>query len=70
MALLNVDPEKQADAFYRYKMPRVMTKVEGNGNGIKTVVCNFFSPPWASVTVSKLQGSCALTGSSKDGTTS
>jgi translation initiation factor 5 len=40
MALLNVDPEKQADAFYRYKMPRVMTKVEGNGNGIKTVVCN------------------------------
>eukprot|EP00667_Euglena_gracilis_P014527 EG_transcript_15062 len=40
MALLNVDPEKQADAFYRYKMPRILTKVEGNGNGIKTVVCN------------------------------
>eukprot|EP00668_Euglena_longa_P015504 GGOE01019590.1.p1 GENE.GGOE01019590.1~~GGOE01019590.1.p1 ORF type:complete len:401 (-),score=114.41 GGOE01019590.1:210-1412(-) len=40
MAMLNVDPEKQADAFYRYKMPRILTKVEGNGNGIKTVVCN------------------------------
>lgn len=40
MALLNVDPEKQSDAFYRYKMPRIQLKVEGNGNGIKTVVCN------------------------------
>lgn len=40
MAMLNVDPEKQADQFYRYKMPRVQIKVEGNGNGIKTVICN------------------------------
>lgn len=40
MAMLNVDPEKQHDAFYRYKMPRIQVKIEGNGNGIKTVICN------------------------------
>jgi len=40
MALINVDPEKQTDPFYRYKMQRVITKIEGNGNGIKTVVPN------------------------------
>jgi len=40
MAMLALDIEKQNDPFYRYKMPRVMIKVEGNGNGIKTVVCN------------------------------
>eukprot|EP00906_Rhabdomonas_costata_P012699 RCo018275 len=40
MAMINVDPEKQEDAFYRYKMPKAITKVEGNGNGIKTVVVN------------------------------
>lgn len=39
MASLNVNREN-SDAFYRYKMPALMAKVEGKGNGIKTVVVN------------------------------
>ena len=39
MAMINVNCET-SDAFYRYKMPALIAKVEGKGNGIKTVIVN------------------------------
>jgi len=38
MAMINI--RETSDTFERYKMPRLIAKIEGKGNGIKTVVVN------------------------------
>jgi len=39
MANVNIN-RNLSDQFYRYKMPKLLAKVEGKGNGIKTVIVN------------------------------
>lgn len=36
----NIGASNTNDAFYRYKMPMMVTKTEGKGNGIKTNIVN------------------------------
>jgi len=39
MTIVNIRRDVD-DKFYRYRMPLLETKIEGRGNGIKTVVPN------------------------------
>jgi translation initiation factor 5 len=42
MPLVNIRRDV-TDPFYRYKMESIVSKIEGKGNGIKTVVANLTS---------------------------
>ncbi|KAJ3417582.1 hypothetical protein HDV05_000039 [Chytridiales sp. JEL 0842] len=39
MSVINIRSDIK-DKFYRYKMPKLLSKIEGKGNGIKTVIPN------------------------------
>jgi len=40
MTSINIGANNQDDAFYRYKMPKLVSRVEGRGNGVKTNIVN------------------------------
>jgi len=40
MATINIGADNAGDAFYRYKMPKLQSVVEGRGNGVKTNIVN------------------------------
>ena len=42
MATINIRSDVK-DPFYRYKMEKLQSKIEGKGNGIKTVIVNLSS---------------------------
>ncbi len=40
MSMINISPNHINDPFYRYKMSKINTKYEGQGNGQRTILLN------------------------------